>query len=118
MIYPDRAAAWIDEACAVDTFALAQANVAAEASAKRFSEAGGAGVVLRLGWFYRAGARHSEECFALARRHIAVVIGPPRDGPVFLRLLVANREFHHRPSLSVTLEQASPMLIAPTMSRT
>ena len=42
----------------------------------RFSEAGGVGVVLRFGWFYRPGAKHSEEIFALARRHIAILIGP------------------------------------------
>jgi len=72
MMYPDRGAAWIDEACAPDNFPMAQANLAAEASANRFSAAGGAGVVLRFGWFYGPGARHSEEFFALARRHIAM----------------------------------------------
>jgi nucleoside-diphosphate-sugar epimerase len=64
MIYPDRADAWIDEQCPPDPFPLAQANLAAEASANRFSTAGGAGVVLRFGWFYGPGARHSEEFFA------------------------------------------------------
>src|SRR5215831_6373687 len=43
---------------------MAQANLAAEVSANRFSTAGGAGVVLRFGWFYGPGARHSEEFFA------------------------------------------------------
>jgi nucleoside-diphosphate-sugar epimerase len=77
MIYPDRGAAWIDEACPTDTFPMAQANLAAEASANCFSTAGGAGVVLRFGWLYGPGARHSEEFYALARRHIAILIGPP-----------------------------------------
>jgi nucleoside-diphosphate-sugar epimerase len=77
MIYPDRGAAWIDEDCAPDTFPMAQGNLAAEASANRFSAAGGTGVVLRFGWFYGPGARHSEEFFALARRHIAIMLGPP-----------------------------------------
>jgi nucleoside-diphosphate-sugar epimerase len=79
MIYPDRADAWIDEECPPDPFPMAQANLAAEASANRFSTAGGAGVVLRFGWLYGPGARHSEEFFALARRHIVVMIGPPNS---------------------------------------
>jgi nucleoside-diphosphate-sugar epimerase len=77
MIYPAREAAWIDEDCAPDTFPMAQANLAAEASANRFSAAGSAGVVLRFGWFYGPGATHSEEFFALARRHIAIMMGLP-----------------------------------------
>jgi nucleoside-diphosphate-sugar epimerase len=39
--------------------------------------AGGVGVVLRFGWFYGPGARHSEEFLALARRRICVMMGPP-----------------------------------------
>lgn len=79
MIYPDRGEAWIDEACTPDNYPRAQANLAAEASANRFSAAGGAGVVLRFGWFYGPGARHSEGFFALARRHIAIMMGPPNS---------------------------------------
>jgi nucleoside-diphosphate-sugar epimerase len=33
--------------------------------------------VLRFGWFYGPGAAHSEQLFALARRHIGLVLGPP-----------------------------------------
>lgn len=77
MIYPDRGAAWIAEDCAPDNFPMAQGNLAAEASANRFSAAGGTGVVLRFGWFYGPGATHSEEFFALARRHIVIMMGPP-----------------------------------------
>ena len=79
MIYPDQGAAWIDEDCPPDPYPLARANLAAEASARRFGAAGGAGVVLRFAWFYGPGATHSEEFFALARRHIAIMMGPP-DG--------------------------------------
>jgi nucleoside-diphosphate-sugar epimerase len=79
MIYPDRGDAWIDEECPPDNFPMAQANLAAEASANRFSSAGGVGVVLRFGWFYGPGATHSEEFFALARRHIAIMMGPPNS---------------------------------------
>jgi nucleoside-diphosphate-sugar epimerase len=35
------------------------------------------GIVLRFGWFYGPGATHSEEFFALARRHIAIMMGLP-----------------------------------------
>ena len=79
MIYPDRADAWIDEQCPPDPFPMAQANLAAEANANRFSTVGGAGVVLRFGWFYGPGATHSEEFFALARRHIVIMMGPPNS---------------------------------------
>jgi nucleoside-diphosphate-sugar epimerase len=77
MVYPDRGAAWIDEACPPDTFPMAAGNLAAEASAQRFADAGGTGIVLRFGWFYGPGATHSEEFFALARHHIAIMLGAP-----------------------------------------
>ena len=77
MLYPDRGAAWIDEDVPVDRYPLAEGNLAAEASARRFTAAGGQGVVLRLGWFHGPGAAHSEQLLALARRHLATMIGPP-----------------------------------------
>lgn len=76
MIYPDRGASWIDEDTPPDRFSIAEANLAAERNAARFTEAGGVGVVLRFGWFYGPGARHSEEFFALARRGMCVSMGP------------------------------------------
>lgn len=33
--------------------------------------------MLRFGLFYGPGARHSEQMLALARRHVALVLGPP-----------------------------------------
>lgn len=77
MVYPDRGAEWIDETVPPDPFPLARGNLDAEASANRFTEAGGIGVVLRFGWFYGPGATHSEQLLALARRHIGTAIGPP-----------------------------------------
>jgi nucleoside-diphosphate-sugar epimerase len=77
MLYPDRGAEWIDEDVQPDPFPMARANLAAEANAHRFSAAGGTGVVLRFGWFYGSGARHSEQFLALARCHICVVMGSP-----------------------------------------
>jgi nucleoside-diphosphate-sugar epimerase len=56
---------------------MARGNLAAEANAHRFWEAGGTGIVVRFGWFYGPGAAHSERLFALARRHLGLVLGPP-----------------------------------------
>lgn len=77
MLYPDGGDRWIDESVPVDHYPNAEANLAAEASAARFSDAGGAGVVLRLGLFYGPGARHSEQFLAMARHHVLPVVGPP-----------------------------------------
>jgi nucleoside-diphosphate-sugar epimerase len=81
MLYRDRGDAWIDEDCPTDSFPMAHGNHTAEASANRFSAAGGVGVILRFGWFYGPGATHSEEFLALARRGICVMMGAP-DGYV------------------------------------
>ncbi|MEY2430729.1 MAG: hypothetical protein QOC92_454 [Acidimicrobiaceae bacterium] len=75
MVYPDRGDEWIDEDVEPDPYPNARANLAAEASATRFSEAGGSGIVLRLGLFYGPGARHSEQFLAMARHHVVPLIG-------------------------------------------
>lgn len=77
MLYPDRGSEWIDEDVPPDVFRLSRANLAAEAKANLFSDQGGTGVVLRFGFFYGPGARHSEQFLEMARRHIIPVIGPP-----------------------------------------
>lgn len=77
MVYPDRGEGWIDEDVEPDPYPNAVGNLAAEASATRFSEAGGSGVILRLGLFYGSGARHSEQFLSLARHHIVPVAGHP-----------------------------------------
>jgi nucleoside-diphosphate-sugar epimerase len=77
MLYPDRGDAWIDEGIPTDQYPMARANLAAEASANRFAATGRVGIVLRFGWFYGPGAKHSEEFLALARRHICVMMGAP-----------------------------------------
>lgn len=76
MIYPDGGTQWIDEDTPPDRFSSAEANLAAEANAARFTDSGGTAVVLRFGWFYGPGARHAEEFFALARHGLCVSIGP------------------------------------------
>lgn len=75
MLYPDRGAQWIDESVPTDRYPMAQANLVAEANANRFSDAGGAGIVLRFGWFYGPDAIHSEQFLALARRHVCLQMG-------------------------------------------
>jgi nucleoside-diphosphate-sugar epimerase len=75
MLYPDRGSVWIDEDVPTDLYPMARANLAAEANANRFSNSGRTGVILRFGWFYGPGAKHSEEFLALARRHICVQMG-------------------------------------------
>ncbi|MCK2217170.1 NAD(P)-dependent oxidoreductase [Actinomadura sp. ATCC 31491] len=79
MIYRDQGDRWIDEDAPVDHYPMARGNHAAEANARRLGEAGGAAVVLRLGWFYGPGAAHSEQLYAQARRHVAMILGHP-DG--------------------------------------
>ncbi|MEV4359319.1 NAD(P)-dependent oxidoreductase [Nonomuraea sp. NPDC049625] len=82
MVYRDQGARWIDEDAPVDHYPMTRGNFAAESSAHRFGrEGGGAGVVLRFGWFYGPGAAHSEEMYAQARHHVGMVLGHP-DGYV------------------------------------
>ena len=77
MLYRDHGERWVDEDAPIDPYPMARANLAAEANVHRFSVAGGTGIVLRFGWFYGPGAAHSEQLFALARRHLGLVLGPP-----------------------------------------
>jgi nucleoside-diphosphate-sugar epimerase len=77
MLYRDQGTRWIGEDAPIDRYPMARGNLAAEANAHRFSEAGGRGVVLRFGWFYGLGAAHSEQLFAAARRHLGLVLGAP-----------------------------------------
>jgi nucleoside-diphosphate-sugar epimerase len=77
MVYPDRGDDWIDEDVDPDPYPNARGNLAAEASAARFSAAGGNGVVLRFGLFYGPGAHHSEQFLAMARRHVVPLVGHP-----------------------------------------
>ncbi|MGH9211646.1 MAG: NAD-dependent epimerase/dehydratase family protein [Acidimicrobiales bacterium] len=79
MVYPDRGDEWIDEDVELDPYPNARGNLAAEASATRFSEAGHSGVVLRLGLFYRPAARHSEQFLAMARHHVVPLVGHPES---------------------------------------
>ncbi len=77
MLYADGGDAWLDEGAPTDRYPTAEGNHAAEANARRFGDAGGIGVILRLGWFYGPGAAHSEQMLAQARHHVILTIGDP-----------------------------------------
>jgi len=76
MLYRDHGNSWVGEDAPTDDYRIAKGNIAAESSANRFSRSGGIGVVLRFGWFYGPGARHSEQMLTAARHHVALVPGP------------------------------------------
>src|SRR5215218_11020443 len=77
MLDRDQGARWVDEEAPIDRYPRARGNLAAEANAHRFSQAGGTGIVVRFGWFYGPGAAHSQQLLALARRYLGLVLGPP-----------------------------------------
>ncbi|MPY79917.1 MAG: NAD(P)H-binding protein [Actinophytocola sp.] len=95
MLYPDRGDRWIDESVPVDPYPIARGNLAAEASARRFTEAGGGGVVLRFGLFYGPGARHSEQMLGLARHHVCTAIGPPGSYTPLIHMADAGAAVAH-----------------------
>ena len=76
--YPDSGDAWIDaESTPIDAVGPTSSVTAAEASAARFTEAGGTGVVLRFGLFYAADSSHTQAMIAAARKGAAMVAGAP-----------------------------------------
>jgi nucleoside-diphosphate-sugar epimerase len=75
MLLADGGDTWLDETSPVDHFPTTKGNHAAEASAARFTAAGGAGIIARLGFFYGPGAAHAEQFLALARFGVAPVLG-------------------------------------------
>jgi nucleoside-diphosphate-sugar epimerase len=77
MLYADGGDRWLDEVAPVDHYPTAAGNHAAEASAGRFTAAGGTGIVLRLGFFYGPGAHHAEQFLAMARWRVTPVLGRP-----------------------------------------
>ena len=75
--YPDRGDAWIDESVPIEPPALGESVAVAEANAGRFTDAGGTGVVLRIGVFYGRGSDHTETMLKASRRHVGAVVGKP-----------------------------------------
>lgn len=77
MLHADGGDRWLDEDDPVERYPTARGNHAAEASARRFTDAGGSGIVLRFGFFYGPGAAHAEQFLRLARLGVTPVLGPP-----------------------------------------
>jgi nucleoside-diphosphate-sugar epimerase len=74
--YPDRGDAWIDEDTPLDVPASLGSTADAEASAARFTAAGGTGVVLRFAALYGPGSEQTEVLLRMARRHVGMALGP------------------------------------------
>jgi nucleoside-diphosphate-sugar epimerase len=76
--YPDSGERWIDaETTPIESARFTASVEAAEASAARFTEAGGVGVVLRFGMFYAPDSSHTRAQLAAARRGVSIVAGRP-----------------------------------------
>jgi nucleoside-diphosphate-sugar epimerase len=75
-MYADAGDRWIDEDGDLDQVSVVRSTLAAEGQARRFTEAGGAGVVLRFGQFYAPEAVHTVAMAKAARRRIAPALGP------------------------------------------
>ena len=78
-VYPDSGAAWVDEDTPLDTLPYVQSMLDAEGNARRFTEQGGVGIVLRFGGFYCADSDQTRQMVRLARAHVAPAFGSP-DG--------------------------------------
>lgn len=75
-MYPDRGDDWIDEDVTPDPPSYARTVLDAEAQVRRFTDAGGAGVILRFGQFYAADANHTIAMAAMARKGMSPFLGP------------------------------------------
>lgn len=77
-IYPDRGDSWIDEDTSLDPAPHTRSTLVAERHTARFSEEGGAGVVLRFGQFYAPEPSYTASWIASARRGLSPFVGPPQ----------------------------------------
>lgn len=76
-MYPDRGDAWIDETVPPSPVRYNRSMLDAEASAARFSGAGGTGVVLRYAAFYGPDAAHVPDFIRFTRRGMSALPGSP-----------------------------------------
>jgi nucleoside-diphosphate-sugar epimerase len=75
-VYEDGGGAWISaESARPDAAGPLSATLESEAQVKRFTDAGGRGIVLRMGYFYGPAAESTLDTLALARRGGAVLAG-------------------------------------------
>ena len=74
-VYPDRGDAWIEETTPIEPARYNRTVADAEHSAARFSDAGGAGVVLRFAAFYGPDSRFLRELVRSVRHGFAPLFG-------------------------------------------
>jgi nucleoside-diphosphate-sugar epimerase len=74
-MYGDHGGEWIDEDTPLDVPGLGRSLLDAEASARRFTNSGGTGVILRFGGFYGPDAMQTHDFVRLARNHLAPMVG-------------------------------------------
>jgi nucleoside-diphosphate-sugar epimerase len=82
--YQDAGDRWVDEDHPVDHVGPFAGAAAAEASAQRFAEGGGEGVVLRFAQFYAPESSHTQAFNALARRRLNPFLGAPEAYASFI----------------------------------
>ena len=75
-MYPESGVAWIDEDVPLDPADYATSVLDAENQARRFTESGGVGVVLRFGMFFAADTMHTITQLRTARRGFSPFLGP------------------------------------------
>jgi nucleoside-diphosphate-sugar epimerase len=78
-MYPGRGEDWIDEAVRVAPAPHSRTSLDAEASAARFCEGGGTGVVLRYAFFYGPDGSFAQDTIRLVRKGLAPSIGRADD---------------------------------------
>lgn len=76
-VYPDCGDRWIDETQPIEPVSYNRTVADAEASAARFSERGGNGIVLRFAGFYGPDALQTVDMMHAVRRGWAPIPGPP-----------------------------------------
>lgn len=76
-IYLDCGESWIDEETPVRTARYNRSVLDAEASARQYSETGGAGVVLRFAFFYGPDSPQLMDILRTVRYGVAPIFGPP-----------------------------------------
>ena len=74
-LYGEHGDEWIDEDTPLDVPKLGRSMLEAEANARRFTDAGGVGVVLRFGGFYGPDAGQAQDFVRMARNHVAPMAG-------------------------------------------
>jgi len=75
-MYPESGEAWVDEETPLDPTPYVESAIAAEGQARRFTEQGGIGIVLRFGGFYCPDSDQTRDMVRMAQAHVAPALGP------------------------------------------